>query len=193
MCCRASSAPAHSWRCLSDGDHGLEDGFRDMARAHPDQIAVRIGYQEPLAHRMQAGADILLAPARFEPCGLSQIYAMRYGSVPDRARDGRTGRHRRRHDTGHDQRRHGFGLRLCRTDRRWAGRRHRPGLRLLSRASGLAAPAAQQYEAGFQLDPQCRPISEPVRIRHRQRRASIRWWRCSPSRPRCRLSNRRSA
>ena len=47
-----------------------------------DRLAVKIGYEEPLAHRVQAGADILLAPARFEPCGLSQIYAMRYGTVP---------------------------------------------------------------------------------------------------------------
>jgi starch synthase len=67
---------------LSDGDHGLEEGFRQMAQRHPDKIAVRIGYEEPLAHRIQAGSDILLAPARFEPCGLSQIYAMRYGTVP---------------------------------------------------------------------------------------------------------------
>lgn len=67
---------------LSDGDHGLEQKFCDAARTQPSKIAVRIGYEEPLAHRMQAGADILLAPARFEPCGLSQIYAMRYGTVP---------------------------------------------------------------------------------------------------------------
>ncbi len=67
---------------LSDGDRTLEREFRDAARAHPDKIAVHIGYEEPLAHRIHAGADILLAPARFEPCGLSQIYAMRYGTVP---------------------------------------------------------------------------------------------------------------
>ncbi len=67
---------------LSDGDHELERRFRQVARAHAGTVAVRIGYQEPLAHRMQAGADLLLAPARFEPCGLTQIYAMRYGTVP---------------------------------------------------------------------------------------------------------------
>lgn len=43
---------------------------------------MRIGYEEGLAHRLQAGADILLAPARYEPCGLTQLYAMRYGTVP---------------------------------------------------------------------------------------------------------------
>ncbi len=67
---------------LSDGDHGLEQRFREMAHAHTGTFAVRIGYQEALAHRMLAGADLLLAPARFEPCGLTQIYGMRYGTVP---------------------------------------------------------------------------------------------------------------
>ena len=45
-------------------------------------MAVNIGYDEPLAHRLQAGCDILLAPARFEPCGLTQLYALRYGTLP---------------------------------------------------------------------------------------------------------------
>lgn len=67
---------------LSDGDHDLERRFREVASAHAGTFAVRIGYEEPLAHRMHAGADLLLAPARFEPCGLTQIYAMRYGTVP---------------------------------------------------------------------------------------------------------------
>lgn len=67
---------------LSDGDHGLEREFQDIARKFPRKFVVRIGYEESLAHRMHAGADILLAPARFEPCGLSQIYTMRYGTVP---------------------------------------------------------------------------------------------------------------
>ena len=67
---------------LSDGDHGLEQMFRAIAQTCPHKFVVRIGYEEPLAHRMHAGADMLLAPARFEPCGLSQIYAMRYGTVP---------------------------------------------------------------------------------------------------------------
>ena len=49
---------------------------------HSDSVAVNIGYDEPLAHRLQAGCDILLAPARFEPCGLTQLYALRYGTLP---------------------------------------------------------------------------------------------------------------
>jgi starch synthase len=59
-----------------------------MARKYPENIAVRIGYEEPLAHRLYAGADMLLVPARFEPCGLSQLYAMRYGTVPIARRTG---------------------------------------------------------------------------------------------------------
>ncbi|HUJ02144.1 MAG TPA: glycogen synthase GlgA [Rhizomicrobium sp.] len=67
---------------LGRGDPALEAGFAAMARRFPENVAVRIGYDEPLAHRLQAGADILLAPARFEPCGLTQLYALRYGTIP---------------------------------------------------------------------------------------------------------------
>jgi starch synthase len=54
-------------------------------------VAVRIGYDESLAHRLQAGSDILLAPARYEPCGLTQLYAMRYGTLPVVRRTGGLG------------------------------------------------------------------------------------------------------
>ena len=67
---------------VGTGDHHLEDGFRAAAAAHPTQVAARIGYSEQLAHRMMAGGDILLMPSRFEPCGLTQFYAFRYGTVP---------------------------------------------------------------------------------------------------------------
>ncbi len=67
---------------VGTGDRPLEDGFRAAAAAHPTQVAARIGYSEPLAHRMMAGGDMLLMPSRFEPCGLTQFYAFRYGTVP---------------------------------------------------------------------------------------------------------------
>ena len=67
---------------LGQGDPGLEAGFAAFARNRHPNLAVRIGYEEGLAHRLQAGSDILLAPARYEPCGLTQLYAMRYGTVP---------------------------------------------------------------------------------------------------------------
>ena len=73
---------------LGAGDRALEDGFRDAARAYPGQISVVIGYDEPLAHLLQGGCDALLVPSRFEPCGLTQLCALRYGAVPVVARVG---------------------------------------------------------------------------------------------------------
>ena len=69
--------------CLQgSGDAALEAAFSAVAKAHPGRVAVRIGYDEITAHRLIAGADALLVPSRFEPCGLTQLYALRYGSVP---------------------------------------------------------------------------------------------------------------
>jgi starch synthase len=56
--------------------------WTSLAAAHPDRIAVRIGFDEALAHRIEAGADLFLMPSRFEPCGLNQMYSLRYGTVP---------------------------------------------------------------------------------------------------------------
>ncbi|RAU21340.1 glycogen synthase GlgA [Paramagnetospirillum kuznetsovii] len=67
---------------VGTGDRPLEDGFRAAAAAHPSQVAARIGYSEELAHRMMGAGDMLLMPSRFEPCGLTQFYAFRYGVVP---------------------------------------------------------------------------------------------------------------
>jgi starch synthase len=67
---------------IGEGDPALEAAFKALEGRYPRNLAVRIGYQERLAHRLQAGADILLAPARFEPCGLTQLYALRYGTAP---------------------------------------------------------------------------------------------------------------
>jgi starch synthase len=67
---------------VGTGDRGLEDGFKAVAAANPSQVAVNIGYSEPLAHKLMAAGDMLLMPSRFEPCGLTQLYAMRYGTIP---------------------------------------------------------------------------------------------------------------
>ncbi|HYW76473.1 MAG TPA: glycogen synthase GlgA [Gammaproteobacteria bacterium] len=64
------------------GDKNLEKAFTCLALEYPGRLAVRIGYEESYAHRLQAGADILLHGSRFEPCGLTQLYAMRYGTIP---------------------------------------------------------------------------------------------------------------
>ena len=67
---------------VGEGDPALEAAFDQARELYRDKVAVIIGYDEPLAHKLQAGSDILLAPARFEPCGLTQLYALRYGSLP---------------------------------------------------------------------------------------------------------------
>ena len=65
-----------------NGDPVLEAAFAEAAAMHRGRVAVRLIYDEALAHRMMAGADAMLVPSRFEPCGLTQLYALRYGTVP---------------------------------------------------------------------------------------------------------------
>lgn len=67
---------------LGSGDKVLEVAFRDLAERHPGQVAVKIGFNEPLAHRIEAGVDCFLMPSRFEPCGLNQMYSLAYGTPP---------------------------------------------------------------------------------------------------------------
>jgi starch synthase len=67
---------------LGAGETALEAGFTAAATAYPGQIGVRIGYDEVLAHQIQSGIDALIVPSRFEPCGLTQLCALRYGVVP---------------------------------------------------------------------------------------------------------------
>ncbi len=73
---------------LGSGDPALEAAFRDAAQHHRGRIGAHFGYEEKLAHLIQAGADALVIPSRFEPCGLTQLCAMRYGAVPVVARVG---------------------------------------------------------------------------------------------------------
>ena len=67
---------------LGSGDGDLEAGFRYAASVNPGNVAVHIGYDEALSHRFMSGADVLLVPSRFEPCGLTQLYALRFGTLP---------------------------------------------------------------------------------------------------------------
>ncbi len=73
---------------LGSGDAELEAAFRAAAVRHPGQVGVRIGYDEALSHLMQGGADAIVIPSRFEPCGLTQLYGLHYGCVPVAARTG---------------------------------------------------------------------------------------------------------
>jgi len=67
---------------LGTGDVDLESQLDALARRHPKDMAVRIAFDEGLAHFMYAGCDLMLVPSRFEPCGLTQLYAQRYGALP---------------------------------------------------------------------------------------------------------------
>lgn len=67
---------------LGSGETGYEDSLRKQAARYADRLAVRIGFDEGLAHRIEAGSDMFLMPSRFEPCGLNQLYSLRYGTIP---------------------------------------------------------------------------------------------------------------
>jgi starch synthase len=67
---------------LGSGEAGIEDGLREAAARHPGRVAIVTGYNEKLSHLIQGGADVMLVPSRFEPCGLTQMYGLRYGCVP---------------------------------------------------------------------------------------------------------------
>jgi starch synthase len=67
---------------LGNGDKEFEKQLQTMTDLYPDKISITIGYDEALAHLIEAGADIFLMPSRFEPCGLNQMYSQRYGTIP---------------------------------------------------------------------------------------------------------------
>jgi len=81
-------AAGGSLALLGSGDTALEGAFLAAAEAHRGRVGVRIGFDEALSHRMFGGADAILIPSRFEPCGLTQLYGLRYGCVPVVARVG---------------------------------------------------------------------------------------------------------
>ncbi|HTH62943.1 MAG TPA: glycogen synthase GlgA [Paraburkholderia sp.] len=67
---------------LGTGDAALEQGLSRIAHAHPESVAIELGFDETLAHEIVAGADVMMVPSRFEPCGLTQLYALAYGALP---------------------------------------------------------------------------------------------------------------
>jgi starch synthase len=67
---------------LGTGDAALEDEFRAAAAKYPERISAQIKFDDALAHRIEGGADVFLMPSRFEPCGLNQLYSLRYGTLP---------------------------------------------------------------------------------------------------------------
>lgn len=71
-----------TWVLLGSGEPHHEDFWRALAARHPSRVSATIGFDERLAHLIEAGSDIFLMPSRFEPCGLNQLYSLRYGTVP---------------------------------------------------------------------------------------------------------------
>ena len=77
---------------LGAGDPVLQEGFLAAAAEHPGKVGVQIGYHEAFSHRIMGGADVILVPSRFEPCGLTQLYGLQYGTLPLVRRTGWTSR-----------------------------------------------------------------------------------------------------
>lgn len=69
------------WAVLGSGDPVIESELRWLKEEHPDQLAAHIGFSDPLAHRIEASSDLFVMPSRYEPCGLNQLYSLRYGTV----------------------------------------------------------------------------------------------------------------
>jgi starch synthase len=67
---------------LGTGEPATEERFKALRDRYPDKIGLRIGFDEGLAHRIEGGADMLIMPSQYEPCGLSQLYSLRYGTIP---------------------------------------------------------------------------------------------------------------
>ncbi len=67
---------------LGSGSPAYERGYLELAKRFPDKVAVRLGYDERLSHRIEAACDFFLMPSQFEPCGLNQMYSLRYGTIP---------------------------------------------------------------------------------------------------------------
>jgi starch synthase len=67
---------------LGSGEQRYERALHNLEKKHPGKVAIRIGYNHALSHRIEAACDFYLMPSRFEPCGLNQLYSLRYGTIP---------------------------------------------------------------------------------------------------------------
>ncbi len=94
-----SSGDGQPWTCnlycSAVAIKTLKNSYKIWLNLYPDKIAITIGYDESLAHLIEAGADIFLMPSRFEPCGLNQMYSQRYGTIPIVRKTGGLGGYRR--------------------------------------------------------------------------------------------------
>jgi starch synthase len=70
------------WVILGNGEQRFASALSELAQRRPDRVAVRLEFSDPLAHKIEAGSDMFLMPSRYEPCGLNQLYSLRYGTIP---------------------------------------------------------------------------------------------------------------
>jgi hypothetical protein len=144
---------------LGSGQTLYEQKLTRLARQHPERVFVEIGYDEPLAHQIEAGADLFLMPSRFEPCGLNQMYSLRYGTPPVVFKTGGLA------DTVVDAnaatpggwQRHRFRVRHA--GRQGLPGRHPPRARPVSPARAVAAAAAIRDAPVVRLVGKRRPLS----------------------------------
>ena len=81
-CLKDMTALPLQFALLGSGDKSIQVRLQDFARLYPEKVSITIGYDEKLAHQIEAGSDMFLMPSRFEPCGLNQMYSQRYGTLP---------------------------------------------------------------------------------------------------------------
>ena len=149
--------------CSAPARRRSKAGLRPPPRAIPGRIGVVIGYDEGLSHLLQAGADAILVPSRFEPCGLTQLYGLRYGCVPVVARTGGLA------DTVIDANDAALdagvatGFQFSPVDAAGAAARAVAGrARSMRDAKAWSAHAAPRHEDGRLLGPQRRPLCRPL-------------------------------
>ena len=151
------------WVILGTGEPHYHQLFSDLAKQYPDKMAVRLGFSDELAHRIEAGADIFLMPSRYEPCGLNQLYSLKYGTVPvvhatGGLADTITNADRRNARRRHRQR---LQLRQLHDRRHWPMRSTAPASTFANRHR-LGATHSHRHAAGLVVEPQCPRIRPPL-------------------------------
>ena len=124
-------------------DKAYEEMFQRLHKQFPNKIAVKVAYDNALAHKIEAGSDMFLMPSRYEPCGRNQIYSLKYGTVPIVRATGGLDDTIEHWDALTKERN---WLQVHRVQRRVPAAHYKRGANGLSRSDFLASPDAQRYE-----------------------------------------------
>ncbi len=152
---------------LGSGDKHTKKCFCACNKQFPQKIAVKVAYDNAIAHKIEAGSDMFLMPSRYEPCGLNQIYSLKYGTVPIVRATGGLDDTIEPWDAAHRQ---GHRLQVHRVHRRSAAAHHQGGPAGLPRPDVLANPDAQRHGQRFLLE----RLRQGIRPRLRARAADAR-------------------